>query len=231
VSRFSRSRFSVSRFRSSFFGLEVSSLSRDKSTGTWSFQLVGKEDEGLWMEVDRRRFVEGAYSSTYMAKGGRRGDKAQEDKGKGVVKEASSSHLHAFTKAEIEAWEAHNKFLENCSKESQWEVDQVEEMVKLKHKQTSNEEIWEEVRGWLHDPLYSCTRETKFFKTMELYWHVKAMVAQHWRNAWWTQNKILYTIEIFQGKFELMCHLAYGIKFKVSKASSNQVQESPLSKA
>jgi hypothetical protein len=112
--------------------------------------------------------------------------------------------------------------------ESQREVDQVEDMVKLKCKQTSDEDILEQVRGWLHDPLYSCTRETKFFKTMELYWHVKAMVAQTLEKCMVEQTKILHTIEIFQGKFELMCQSAYGIKFKVLKASSYSGPSKPL---
>lgn len=42
------------------------------------------------------------------------------------------------------------------------------------------------------------------------------------------QTKILHIIEIFQGKFELMCQSTYGIKFKVSKASSDSSPSKPL---
>lgn len=126
----------------------------------WDEPLQHEEGKGLGMGVHGLRFaeakpMEGAYSSAEMAKGGNRGDKTQEDKGKGVAKEASSSHLCAFIEVEIEAWEAQSRFLENCSEEAQREVNYVEGMVKLKSKQTSEKETWEEVRGQLHDPLYS----------------------------------------------------------------------------
>jgi len=62
--------------------------------------------------------VDGAYSSAKMDKEGGRVDKVHEEKGKGVAKEASSSHPHTFTRLEIEAWEARSRFLENCSKEA-----------------------------------------------------------------------------------------------------------------
>jgi len=101
-------------------------------------------------------------------------------------------------------------------------------MVKIKHKRTSDEEIWEEVRGWLHDPMYSRTQETDFFKTMELYYHVKAMVAQTLEKYMVDQSKILHIIEIFQCKFELMFQSAYGINFKVSKVSFESGPSKPL---
>jgi hypothetical protein len=53
-----------------------------------------------------------------------------------VVKDASSYHPHALNIVEIEAWETQNIFLENFFKESQWEINKVEEMVKLKKNQT-----------------------------------------------------------------------------------------------
>jgi hypothetical protein len=59
--------------------------------------------------------------------------------------------------------------LENNYEEAQW--DQVKEMVKIKWKHTSDEEIWEEFKGWSNDPIYSYTHESKFFGTMEIYWH------------------------------------------------------------
>jgi hypothetical protein len=48
--------------------------------------------------------------------------------------------------------------MEKISEEAQREVNQVEDMVKHKCKQTLDEEIWEKVRDWSHDPLYSHTR-------------------------------------------------------------------------
>jgi hypothetical protein len=61
-----------------------------------------------------------------MDKGSNRGNKYQDDKGKGVAKEVLSFFSHAFTRAQLETWEMHNHFLENCSEEAQREVDQVE---------------------------------------------------------------------------------------------------------
>jgi hypothetical protein len=85
--------------------------------------------------------VEGAYYIAKMAKGGNIGDRSQEDKGKDVVMEALSFLPCAFTRDEMEAWEVHKRFLENCLEEAQSEVDQVEDMVKIKCKQTFDEDI------------------------------------------------------------------------------------------
>jgi hypothetical protein len=78
-----------------------------------------------------------AYPNSKMAKGGNIGDKERGDKGKGLERIPSSSRSCAFTREKIEAWETQNRFLENGFEEAQWEVNQVEEMVKLKKKQTS----------------------------------------------------------------------------------------------
>lgn len=65
---------------------------------------------------------------------------------------------------------------------------------------------------------------------MELYLHVKAMVAQTLEKCMANQNEIMHTIQIFQGKFKLMCHLAYGIKFKVLKTSNQSWLIKPCAK-
>jgi len=53
--------------------------------------------------------VGGNYFSADMAKGGSRGDKAWEEKIKGVIKEGLSSRPRVFTKMEIKPWEAQNR--------------------------------------------------------------------------------------------------------------------------
>jgi hypothetical protein len=197
-------------------GRELFFVEDGREYWAWSFRL--EEGEGMGTRVRGRKkarlWKELIQVQLWLREG------AKEDKGKGVVKEASSSHPRAFTRAKNEAWDSQIRFLENCSEKAQWEVDQVEDMVKLKCKQTLNEKIWEEVRDRLHDPVYSPTKETKFFKEMELYWHVKATVAQTLEKCMADQKNILLTIEVFHGKFKLMCHSTYGTKFKILKASS-----------
>jgi membrane-bound ClpP family serine protease len=89
---------------------------------------------------------------------------------KGIIERVSSSkHKASTTRVKNKAWEAKYRFIENCSKETQREVKQVEEMVREKQQLTSNEKVREDIQGWLDDPMYSRTWDTKLFKTVETY--------------------------------------------------------------
>jgi hypothetical protein len=51
-------------------------------------------------------------------------------------------------------------------------------VMRAKSHLTPNDKIMEEIQGWVDDPMYSRTWDTKFFKIVETYWLVKTLVAQ-----------------------------------------------------
>jgi hypothetical protein len=85
-------------------------------------------------------------------------------------------------------------------------VEEVEERVQSSEANMYDREMLEEVEDWVEDPFYSKTRETKYFKIVEIYWIVKAMVGQALHKSRREQVDLLHAIHILEGKFELFCH-------------------------
>lgn len=75
------------------------------------------------------------------------------------------------------------------------------------------------------DPVYSKTKDTKYFKIVETYWTVKAMLGQALELTTEEKRDILHTIHIFEGKFELLCLSKFRIRFKVSPSGEHGAKQ------
>jgi hypothetical protein len=66
------------------------------------------------------------------------------------------------------------------------------------------------------DPVYSWTRDTKYFQIVKTNWLVKTLVAQELEKAKEDQQEILHTLKIFEGKFAVVCSTMFGVRIVVS---------------
>jgi hypothetical protein len=72
------------------------------------------------------------------------------------------------------------------------------------------------VKGWVDNPLYSRTWETKYFKLVETYWIVKYMVAKAVEKVEKENETTLQVVKMVEGKVKLFYRSQFGIKFRVT---------------
>lgn len=113
------------------------------------------------------------------------------------------------------AWKAEMRFKHLSTEKERQHVVGIEEVVRCQRHLTSDVDIAREVQYWVDDPKYTRTRETIYFQLEEMYWIVKAMVAQAVAKAKRDNDKTVQAIEILDGKFDLFCRSQFGIKFRV----------------
>jgi hypothetical protein len=114
-----------------------------------------------------------------MAQGVGESGRAQRNKGKGGACNAFSLWAQVTrTKAEKEADKAKRKYEEKYSTKVKEEEKEVEAVVIGKWELTSDAQILEEFSEWMEDPIYSRTRDMKYFKIYKMYWLVKNLVAR-----------------------------------------------------
>jgi hypothetical protein len=66
-------------------------------------------------------------------------------------------------------------------------------------------------------PVHSRTQDTRYFRMMETYYMVKALVGQALSKTKHNHGELLSAIHILDGKFELYCRSENGIKFHVTQ--------------
>lgn len=134
------------------------------------------------------------------------------------------------TRAIRGAWIVSSGFKYLCTDSEKKETTKIEDVVRAQRHNTTDEEvIIEEVKGWVDDPLYSRTPETKYFKLAETYWIVKVTVAQAVEKTRKVNESTLHKVKILEGKFELFCQSHFGIKFRVTPEGKNEEQHQTAS--
>jgi hypothetical protein len=134
-------------------------------------------------------------------------DKGRRQRSRSSEKDSSSYGPVAPTRVTHEAWESGHSFQDHCSDATKREVEDVEATMCTQTLTTPNNHILEETHDWVTDPFYSRTRDIKYFKVLEKYWIVKAMVGQALEKSMEERRDIMHSIRIFEGKFELLYHI------------------------
>jgi hypothetical protein len=89
---------------------------------------------------------------------------------KGKKHEVSSSQgLVNDSRVAREAWMVGSKFKYLCSDKEKKTAIEIKKAIQIQHHNISEEGIFQEVKGWVDDPQYSRTQETKYFKLVETY--------------------------------------------------------------
>jgi hypothetical protein len=96
----------------------------------------------------------------------------------------------------------------------------IEEVVRRQRHLTSDADIVREVQYWVEDPKYTRTRETRYFQLAEMYWIMKAMVAQ----AMWLRPKGIMTRPPRRLKFSMENLISF---FTRSSRSSSEFDRRP----
>jgi hypothetical protein len=87
------------------------------------------------------------------------------------------------------------------------------------------EDIIKEATKWVVDLVHPRTRDMRYFRMVEMYWLVKALVGQAISKTKREHGELLHAIHVLEGKFKLYCWAQHGIKFQVTQIGHNQEQQ------
>jgi hypothetical protein len=149
-----------------------------------------------------------------------RGSRKDKRGGNGL---ASSTRVKKVgTRVEYEVVIVECQFEDKVSAKAKAAVEEVEVVMVVKREKNVNSQILEEAREWVEDPIHSIIGDAKYFRLTETYWFVKTMVAQALVNVKVEHQDILHSLGIFEGVFEVVCGVVFGVKIIIKKAPEEE---------
>ena len=88
----------------------------------------------------------------------------------------TQTHQH-LKHAQIDVVRATQDFHSQLLSKNKENMVKMEKSINIKDKKMSKNQVEVELNGWIPDPGYSTTCDTKLFKLIELYWLNKAFVS------------------------------------------------------
>lgn len=86
----------------------------------------------------------------------------------------------------------------------------------------STEQVEAEFEGWIPDPGYSRTRDTKIFKLTKLYQLNKAFIAEIVEEKGSQYQDIMHKLNVMERKFHALCREIFNIEITVHSYAENQ---------